>query len=358
MTESNNDQNAAHRLVGQTLEGGWVVYEKIEKKRGQTGGNFSVGYRARKQDSKIAHVKALDLTWAFQQKDRLRQIETATRDFNFEADLYRYCNSKSMSNIVSVIEHGSIKIDNSPLGEVDYIIFEPAGGDLRSVLLDFSVIELYWVASVLHEAANGLRQLHASQIAHQDLKPSNILAFINENKFKLADLGSASRRQTGGPRDAHQWAGEWYVAPPEHQYNELSSDWFLRRIPGDLYALGSLIIFLFTGFAIYSIAVRHLPDEMNPERWTGSFREVLPFLKDAYAKAFEEVSHVFDGRIQNELFVMARELCEPDPTLRGWKKYQGTPVKQYSMERYLSKLGNIRKLASYSLNQKIRYAHR
>lgn len=54
--------------------------------------------------------------------------------------------------------------------------------------------------ALMHQITAALRQLHGSGIAHQDIKPSNIL-FFQDDHTKLADLGRASDRHGGSPHD-------------------------------------------------------------------------------------------------------------------------------------------------------------
>jgi eukaryotic-like serine/threonine-protein kinase len=45
----------------------------------------------------------------------------------------------------------------------------------------------------LHHVATGLQQLHFSEIAHQDVKPANILVMADRTA-KIGDMGRAHRR--------------------------------------------------------------------------------------------------------------------------------------------------------------------
>jgi serine/threonine protein kinase len=62
-----------------------------------------------------------------------------------------------------------------------------------------------------HHVATGLQQLHFSEIAHQDVKPANILVTENQTA-KIGDMGRAHRhavpmnhvKQERDPTYAHQ----------------------------------------------------------------------------------------------------------------------------------------------------------
>jgi serine/threonine protein kinase len=60
--------------------------------------------------------------------------------------------------------------------------------------------------------ATGLHELHSQRIAHQDLKPSNVLVF-SQREAKNADLGRATLRGQVGPFDEFPVAGDLSYAP-------------------------------------------------------------------------------------------------------------------------------------------------
>jgi len=56
--------SAAESLEGRTLDGGWRVGNRVAMSVGATGGNFSVGYEAVREDGLRGYVKALDFSLA------------------------------------------------------------------------------------------------------------------------------------------------------------------------------------------------------------------------------------------------------------------------------------------------------
>ena len=108
------------------------------------------------------------------------------------------CKTRHMNRIVEALADGSVEVDQSPLGIVQYLIFEDADCDLRVRLHLLGRLEIAWKLRSLHHVATGLNQLHGQQIVHQDVKPSNILVF-NEKNSKIADLGSASSVEPAVP---------------------------------------------------------------------------------------------------------------------------------------------------------------
>ena len=55
-------------LLGLTLKNGWEVIDVIKKNKNSTGGIFSTGYKV-KNNGKLAYLKALDFSSAFQSND-------------------------------------------------------------------------------------------------------------------------------------------------------------------------------------------------------------------------------------------------------------------------------------------------
>ncbi len=168
-----------------------------------------------------------------------------TEAYNFERDLLETCGAKRMSRVVKALSSG--QVDAVPGGvPVNYLIFEEAKGDVRGYLDEADAFDIAWVLRVLHHIATGLNQLHSAGIAHQDMKPSNALIF-EDGASKVADLGCADQAGSQSPRGEQRVPGDRTYAPPELLYGHVPSDWKQRRQACDLYHLGSLALFLFTG---------------------------------------------------------------------------------------------------------------
>lgn len=347
------ERSAAWRLAGITTESGWKVGERIERLDGQTGSAFSVGYLATNPKGQIAFLKALDFSWALQQENAVLAMNSAISAYLYEEEMVMMCAEKKMTRIVRALESGYVQIDATALGKVPYLLFEPAEGDVRKAILTFDAVTLEWAISLLHEVAVGLQQLHSSNIAHQDLKPSNVLTFNTRERFKLTDLGCSSMKGRNCPRDSNKVPGGWSVAPPELQYGELSTDWLVRRVASDLYALGSLAVFLFAGASFNAVTRQLLPEGKDPISWQGGFREVFPFLRQASDNAFALIQPAFPGPIGAGVFQIVKELCEPDPLLRGSTGFKES-WQQYSIQKYVSRLGNLRAKAAHAAKLELR----
>jgi serine/threonine protein kinase len=236
---------AASKLKGMKLSGGWTAGSDLPL-LSDTGGNFSYSYLVTHDDGRKAFLKALDYSRALRSPDPPSALQALTTAYLFERSVLETCKSRRMDRIVQSIDSGHVIVDPSELGRVDYLVFEMADCDVRSFLSAAAAIELAWKLRSLHHIATGIHQLHSAGIAHQDVKPSNILVF-GKRTSKVADLGSASQKGTVCPRDDRHFAGDPSYAPPELLYGYLDPDWANRRFGCDAYLLGSMIIFMFTG---------------------------------------------------------------------------------------------------------------
>ncbi|MBK8096043.1 MAG: hypothetical protein IPK26_03000 [Planctomycetes bacterium] len=77
--------------IGSSLGNGWTVTKHLEKEPHATGGNFSLNYFV-SRGSEQAFVKVFDVMLAARGgPDPMRQIEAATKAFNFERDILAKC---------------------------------------------------------------------------------------------------------------------------------------------------------------------------------------------------------------------------------------------------------------------------
>jgi len=337
----------AERLAGRTLSGGWKVLELLSSSPNSTGGRFSKGYLVESKDGVKAFLKALDYSEALRGPDPARALQALTTAYNFERDILEHCKDRRLTRIVTAITNGKIEVDDlAGLGLVEYLIFELAEGDARTRMDAVARFDVAWRLRALHNIATGLRQLHGEGIAHQDLKPSNVLVFHNKSS-KLADLGRSVVKNKPSPFEGLEIAGDLSYAPPELLYHHISSDWSRRRLGCDAYLLGSMVVFFFTGLSMTSLWMSELHPAHCPQSWSGSFGEIMPYLRDAFGRAVDRFKdHVVEG-LRNSLVEVTRELCEPDPTHRGHPRDRSGIGNQYSLERYISRFELLAKKAEY-----------
>lgn len=335
----------AQLLNGHTING-WDVGQRIEIFQGQTGGRFSTGYFVTKGD-KRAFLKAMDLHEAI--RSGLREVELATRQYNFERELLCLCRDKRLSHIVQLVDHGEYKLETLPTGQNDllnrvyYMIFELADGDVRRELAFDGTMPASRKVHVLHQIAVALTQLHTIEIAHQDVKPSNVLSFKNLKRYKLSDLGRSAARNITAPTDNCPFPGDMNYAPPEYLYGFIPGEYHDRRLGSDAYLLGSMIPFLFIGLGAISATIQHLPTQYLPGEWKGGYQEALPFLLDAHIEVVSSLKTYLPEKYREELATIYFQLCHPDPSSRGHPTARALHGRQIGLERYVSRFDAIEK---------------
>ena len=162
--------------------------------------------------------------------------------------------------VIRVIGQGSIAIKGFPY-EVHYILLELADNDLREHATKQKTLDSALNMRILHQVALAVEALHFHSIAHQDLKPSNVLMFDGETA-KVGDLGHAHDRGIPRPGFSEALAGDPAHAPMEQLYAYKLTEWTTRRLAADLYLLGSLSVFMFTNLSLCTAP--DFLDRVNP----------------------------------------------------------------------------------------------
>lgn len=337
---------AAHHLTGRVLKGIWKVGKRVRINPRGSGGFFSVCYEVVNVSTGTkGFLKALDYSRAFKSPDPARYLQFLTAGFNYERDLLAKCLDHHSSKIASAIDDGIETISGFPplAGTAQYIIFEKADGDSRLLLDTIDRLDFSWRLRSLHQVAVGLQQLHQMDIAHQDLKPSNVLVFQNDNS-KVGDLGSASERNNPSPREIYPILGATSYAPPELLYNHFDPDWRCRRLGCDLYLLGSLIVYYFTEVTATPAILKNLDWRFRPQIWSSDYLSVMPYVYDAWDKVigeFEKEISNYLGHLSNQLVAIVQQLTEPNPQKRGDPKARDGHQNPYALRRYVTQLDLI-----------------
>jgi serine/threonine protein kinase len=350
-SESPEPASAAESLSGQTLPGGWQVAERIERPAVATGGNFSVGYRVRNSTGTVAFLKALDFSAALKSPDPARTLEAMTAAYNFERDLLEKCRHERLTRVAVSLADGFVDVPGHSIERVPYLIFESADRDARIHLDLVPNVDMAWRFRALHHVATGLQQLHSQGIAHQDIKPSNVLVF-NVGESKIADLGRAAYRGHDAPHDNFLVAGDSTYAPPELLYGHVDPDWVTRRCGCDAFLLGSLVLFFMTKASMTPAILAKLHPAHHPSAWGGGFQSILPYVRDAFEKVlvdFRKEMNQLNPAFSDELTIIVRQLCEPDPKLRGHPLTRSSLGNQFSVERYVSRFDLLARHAHYGI---------
>jgi eukaryotic-like serine/threonine-protein kinase len=331
-------QAPAYSLDGLLLNNTWLVTKKLPKQPDHSGGNFSVGYLATNQnDGTQVFIKALDFSKALRSSDPALALLSMTTAYTYERDLLNIVRGKRMTRVAVSLDDGYVDVDpTSVIGKVPYIVFECAESDVRTYQVHKG-FDTAWILRCLHHITVGVDQLNRGGIAHQDLKPSNVLVF-NGNSSKIGDLGRAILKGTVTPYDRMAIAGDQAYAPLELFYGYVPGDWSKHRVGCDLYQLGSMFVFLFSNTTINALVSSKLNPKHYPMAWSGTFTDVLPHLLDAFDKAINDFGNSVPSEYREDVIEIVRQLCNPEPEFRGHPVNRKGLSNPHSLERYISRL--------------------
>lgn len=335
MTIDDPKNTAAAHLEGLTLNNGWKVRCHIHRGANASGGFFSHSYIV-ERDGRSGFLKAFDFSEAFEpNKDTIAFLSALTSAYEHEREVLQICKERRLSNVVIAIDHGQTQVPtfDKMTGRVFYLIFELADGDIRGQVDQTKRFPLLWSVRALKDVCLGLWQVHREMIAHQDMKPSNVL--IYSERFRISDFGRSSRKGHSVWYDNERVAGDRSYSPPELLYGFLHPDFVPRRIGCDLYMLGNLAAFMFAGVNMTASLMLRLDRQFHYLNWHGTYDEVLPYVREAFTRVLEDLNEKIAPEVNAEIIPMIRQLCDPDLTRRGHPKGIGRRD-QYSLERFVS----------------------
>jgi hypothetical protein len=114
-----------------------------------------------------------------------------------------------------------------------------------------------------------------------------------------------------------------------------------------MYQLGSLAMFMFTGVGTTAALAKEIGPQHLWGNWTGSFPEVLPYVRDAFDRVARSFTSDTPEEFRGPLSTMFRYLCDPDPSLRGDPKDRR--ANPFSFERFVSRFDLLARRAELSL---------
>jgi len=83
--------------------------------------------------------------------------------------------------------------------------------------------------------------------------------------------------------------------------------------------------------------------------WTGTFQEVLPYLRAAFGAAINAISAAIPNEPRGKLLPIISELCDPDPRNRGDRSAALRGVSPFDLQRYVSRLNLLASEAEFGL---------
>lgn len=339
----------AATLTGQTLPSGWKLVQQLSKSPGGSGSNFCVGYIA-EHDGRKAFVKAIDFVKALNAVDPIAELAKLTSLATFEREAMELCKAQNLSRLIRLFSFEYVNLDptKNPLNQVYCLIMEIGAGDLRKQLSHVGVFSCSTVFGILADVALGMSQLHRHGVAHQDVKPSNVISMTDlsvpkDVLFKVGDLGRVVRKDRTGPYDGMEWPGDGHYAPPERWYGLVPTQWTDARESSDAYMLGSLVFFLLTGTPLQPLLLNRLTPIMMPGTWSGGYTE--PLILVLRSLQLSIISDVLVPKVplslKDPLVAVMKDLIDPDPFKRGDRRARTQVGKPVGMDRFVPRFRQL-----------------
>lgn len=336
-----SEQTPAYQLTGRILPNGWKVNERVRQPAGISSGKNSVCYYVTSNGGEKAFLKAFDYLSHMQYASAVDSIYEATRNYRYERGLLQTCLNEELSLIAKIVDHGGIHLgedDRSSL--VQYLIIERADCDVRPFVGHVQNSRMSRILSMMHQATVATQQLHSINVAHQDIKPGNVLIF-GRTVVKLGDLGRATQFKNPSPYDHYLVAGDPEYSPPELLYRELPNDWETRRLGCDFYMLGNLIYFMSTGASLNAMLREKLDQNLWYDRCSDSYDKVFPAVQSCFLQCIDELRATTHPSIASDVASLVKQLCNPSPEERGLPMNRG--YNRFSLRRFVSRLDLLHK---------------
>lgn len=350
----------AENLLGREINNKWKVIKKLEKSSDETGGMFSVGYEVIDNNKNIGFLKAFNFKEVFKHKDEnmMQILNIFSEAYNYEKEILEKCSQKKLKHIVNILDAGTIT-ENGYMIPVPYLIFEMAERSLRNKLAEIDKkMDVIWNLNCIHQIAVALQEIHNSDIAHLDLKPSNILLF-DEDFSKLTDFGRSSMKSSNIKvyyEKNGSVEGDRSYAPIERLYGYNEGNWYNIKIGTDFYLLGSFIFQIFTGFSITTAIMENIDKQFYWFNWHGEYAEVYSYIFEAYILVMQKFQLILKEQMDNntasEIVKLVNEMCTPDINRRGDPEaIKRKSERKYELYRYITRIDKMCKKLEISLKR-------
>ncbi|MFB2916918.1 AAA family ATPase [Aerosakkonema funiforme] len=176
-------------------------------------------------------------------------LKILKEDYPSPAELTRYKQEYEITKSLQI--DGAIEVyDLLPYKNTLAMVLEDFGGHSLDVLLQFQTFSLSEFLSIAIQIAGALGEIHAANIIHKDINPSNIVYNPQTGKVKIIDFGISTKFTRENPtlKNPHLLEGTLAYMSPEQtgRMNRV----FDRRT--DFYSLGA---------TFYRLLTRKLPFE-------------------------------------------------------------------------------------------------
>ena len=311
---------AAEDLAGITINGRFRLERRLHLGKQESGGNFGVGYVATDlHDGNQRFVKIVDFRKRMHALEELSDILDWAK---FEVLMHKAC--MRMSKVVRMVAHGQLAfLEDGASEPYNFIcvVMELGEGDIKNHIDYDPKGSVYWKLWVLREISLAIVQMERASLAHNDIKPSNVIRFGSDgdrHSIKLGDVGRAVTKSGDGPFDDWIWAGDPRHKPLETLYGYQEREWQDRSTAADAYMLGNLAAFLFAGASMTERIVSSLPPALRPGTFIGNYRDIIDVIRHAWNTVLEEqITPTFPEQSRDELSRIIRGLTDPDPAVRG-----------------------------------------
>lgn len=168
---------------------------------------------------------------------RVQNLEAPIYRAIFQKETQALTRLKACENIVRIFRSD---IQAAPDGRSEGIIsMEYVQGRPLSQMLDV-IPNASTRYNLVKQLTNAIQHAHRNSVIHRDINPSNIL-ITDSFELKLIDFGIAKIRGMFQDGTTYQFATQNYSAPEVTVHSENATE------RSDIYSLGAVIYFLFTG---------------------------------------------------------------------------------------------------------------
>lgn len=329
-------QRPAAQLVGMNLPGGWQVKRQIHPDETQTSETFSLLYVVESESQGIAFLKAMDLESPFEGDAVISPLLVTLLNFEHERNLLEMC--ARQSRVIDLLDSGDVHTDpENKYAVAYYLIFEWADDSVTTYMRNQEESNVGQLLQLMHQVTVALQQVHGKNIAHLDIKPSNIMV-INPKGAKLADLGRSIQRDMPSSFDNKLCVGDLRFSPLELMYSNFRPDWNIHRIGCDFYMLGNILYFLIMHQSI-TISLLNKLRQLNPAFYPPnqeiSYETVSPHIAEVFPDVIQELRIKAHSLRVPEIANIVSQLCDPNPANRGLPMNRGT--NRYTLRRFVTK---------------------